>query len=36
MRKLSLPPKFLFLACRIWDAFNAHGIACGARPTCTQ
>lgn len=22
--------------CRIWDAFNAHGIACGARPTCTQ
>ena len=23
-------------ACRIWDAFNAHGIACGARPTCTQ
>ncbi|HKH48634.1 MAG TPA: hypothetical protein VKM72_28555 [Thermoanaerobaculia bacterium] len=22
-------------ACRIWDAFNAHGIACGARPTCT-
>jgi hypothetical protein len=23
-------------ACRIWDAFNAHGIACGARPNCTQ
>jgi trimeric autotransporter adhesin len=23
-------------ACRIWDAFNAHGIACGVRPTCTQ
>ncbi len=23
-------------ACRIWDAFNAHGIACGARPACTQ
>jgi hypothetical protein len=23
-------------ACRIWDAFNAHGIACGGRPTCTQ
>jgi hypothetical protein len=23
-------------ACRIWDAFSAHGIACGARPTCTQ
>jgi hypothetical protein len=22
-------------ACRIWDAFNAHGIACGARPACT-
>ncbi len=22
--------------CRIWDAFNAHGIACGTRPTCTQ
>ncbi len=22
--------------CRIWDAYNAHGIACGARPTCTQ
>ncbi len=22
-------------ACRIWDAFNAHGIACGTRPTCT-
>ncbi|MEO7431113.1 MAG: proprotein convertase P-domain-containing protein, partial [Dokdonella sp.] len=21
-------------ACRIWDAFNAHGIACGARPAC--
>jgi trimeric autotransporter adhesin len=23
-------------ACRIWDAFTAHGIACGTRPTCTQ
>lgn len=22
-------------ACRIWDAFNAHGIACGERPVCT-
>lgn len=22
-------------ACRIWDAFNAHGIACGARPMCS-
>jgi Zn-dependent metalloprotease len=22
--------------CRIWDAFTAHGIACGARPACTQ
>ena len=22
-------------ACRIWDAMNAHGIACGTRPTCT-
>lgn len=22
-------------ACRIWDAFNAHGIACGARPVCS-
>ncbi len=22
-------------ACRIWDAFEAHGIACGTRPTCT-
>ncbi len=22
--------------CRIWDAYTAHGIACGARPTCTQ
>jgi Zn-dependent metalloprotease len=22
--------------CRIWDAFNAHGIACGSRPVCTQ
>src|SRR5215212_11412365 len=21
-------------ACRIWDAFTAHGIACGARPAC--
>jgi hypothetical protein len=21
--------------CRIWDAFSAHGIACGARPSCT-
>jgi Zn-dependent metalloprotease len=20
--------------CRIWDAFSAHGIACGARPAC--
>jgi hypothetical protein len=20
--------------CRIWDAFNAHGIACGSRPAC--
>lgn len=23
-------------ACRIWDAYNAHGIACGTRPVCTQ
>ncbi|MCC6594898.1 MAG: hypothetical protein IT477_00155 [Rhodanobacteraceae bacterium] len=23
-------------ACRIWDAFNAHGIACGARPVCSN
>ncbi|HEX7180287.1 MAG TPA: hypothetical protein VF756_00485 [Thermoanaerobaculia bacterium] len=23
-------------ACRIWDAFNAHGISCGSRPVCTQ
>jgi hypothetical protein len=23
-------------ACRIWDAFNAHGIACGSRPACTR
>jgi hypothetical protein len=23
-------------ACRIWDAFNAHGIACGRRPICTR
>jgi hypothetical protein len=23
-------------ACRIWDAFTAHGIACGSRPVCTQ
>jgi hypothetical protein len=23
-------------ACRIWDAFNAHGIACGRRPACSQ
>jgi trimeric autotransporter adhesin len=23
-------------ACRIWDAFNAHGIACGRRPVCTR
>jgi hypothetical protein len=23
-------------ACRIWDAFSAHGIACGSRPVCTQ
>ena len=22
-------------ACRIWDAFDAHGIACGTRPECT-
>ncbi len=22
--------------CRIWDAFTAHGIACGTRPVCTQ
>lgn len=22
-------------ACRIWDAFDAHGIACGARPACS-
>lgn len=22
-------------ACRIWDAYEAHGIACGTRPTCT-
>jgi hypothetical protein len=22
-------------ACRIWDAFSAHGIACGARPVCS-
>jgi trimeric autotransporter adhesin len=22
--------------CRIWDAFSAHGIACGSRPVCTQ
>jgi hypothetical protein len=22
--------------CRIWDAFNAHGIACGRRPACTR
>ncbi len=22
-------------ACRIWDAYTAHGIACGARPVCT-
>ncbi len=21
--------------CRIWDAFNDHGIACGARPVCS-
>jgi hypothetical protein len=21
--------------CRIWDAFNAHGIACGTRPVCS-
>ena len=21
--------------CRIWDAFSAHGIACGARPACS-
>ncbi len=23
-------------ACRIWDSFNAHGIACGSRPACTE
>jgi len=23
-------------ACRIWDAFDAHGIACGARPQCSS
>uniref|UniRef100_UPI0027B9C2FC COG1470 family protein n=1 Tax=Dokdonella sp. TaxID=2291710 RepID=UPI0027B9C2FC len=23
-------------ACRIWDAFNAHGIACGTRPVCSN
>ncbi|MCP4548431.1 MAG: hypothetical protein GY835_18395 [bacterium] len=23
-------------ACRIWDAFNYHGIACGSRPDCTD
>jgi hypothetical protein len=23
-------------ACRIWDAFSAHGIACGARPVCSS
>ncbi len=22
-------------ACRIWDAFDAHGIACGSRPDCS-
>ncbi|MEO5559713.1 MAG: PKD domain-containing protein [Dokdonella sp.] len=22
-------------ACRIWDAFNLHGIACGTRPVCS-
>jgi hypothetical protein len=22
-------------ACRIWDAFNAHGVACGTRPACS-
>jgi len=22
--------------CRIWDAYNAHGIACGARPVCSE
>ncbi|MCQ4164882.1 PKD domain-containing protein, partial [Tahibacter harae] len=22
-------------ACRIWDAFNVHGIACGTRPACS-
>ncbi len=22
--------------CRIWDAFDAHGIACGTRPACTS
>jgi hypothetical protein len=23
-------------ACRIWGSFQAHGIACGKRPACTQ
>jgi subtilisin-like proprotein convertase family protein len=23
-------------ACRIWDAFDSHGIACGERPVCTD
>ena len=23
-------------ACRIWDAFDAHGIACGTRPACSD
>jgi Zn-dependent metalloprotease len=23
-------------ACRIWDAYSVHGIACGSRPVCTQ
>jgi trimeric autotransporter adhesin len=23
-------------ACRIWDALDAHGIACGTRPACTE
>ncbi|MBB5207287.1 hypothetical protein [Chiayiivirga flava] len=23
-------------ACRIWDAFDAHGIACGTRPVCSN
>src|SRR5690606_6885562 len=23
-------------ACRTWDAYDAHGIACGTRPACTE